>query len=83
MLVTIHPTAISLHPRRPSGSQRNVWPTTVELVEPMGDTVRVTLGDPVPIAVGRHPRSRFIAGPDSGTDVWAAVKATEINATRA
>ncbi|MGB3735606.1 MAG: ATP-binding cassette domain-containing protein [Ilumatobacter sp.] len=83
VLVTIHPTAISLHPRRPSGSQRNVWPTTVELVEPLGDTVRVTLGDPVPIAVDVTPGAVSSLGLTPGTDVWAAVKATEINATRA
>lgn len=81
VLVTVHPTAISLHLERPSGSQRNVWPTTVELVEPLGDTVRVALGAPVPIAVDVTPDAVTSLGLATGVDIWAAVKATEINAT--
>ncbi len=84
VLVTIHPTAISLHPEHPSGSQRNVWPTMVELVEPLGDTVRVTLGAPMPIAVDVTPGAVASLGLTPGTEVvWAAVKATEIHATQA
>jgi molybdate transport system ATP-binding protein len=73
VLLAIHPTAVSLHLERPSGSPRNSWEAMVDLVEPLGDTVRVTLGGPVPIAVDVTP-----AGP-----VWAAVKATEITAAPA
>lgn len=81
VLVTIHPTAISLHPERPSGSQRNVWSSTVDLVEPLGDIVRVTLDAPVPVAVDVTPGAVASLGLAPGTAVWAAVKATEINAT--
>jgi molybdate transport system ATP-binding protein len=80
VLVTIHPTAISLHPERPSGSQRNVWPTTIDLIEPLGDTVRVTLGAPVPIAVDITPGAVTSLGLTPGSDAWVAVKATEIHA---
>ncbi len=83
VLVTIHPTAISLHPARPSGSQRNVWQTTVDLIEPLGDTVRVTLSAPMPMAVDVTPGAVAALGLSPGSAVWAAVKATEINATRA
>ena len=81
--MTIHPTAISLHPQQPSGSQRNVWPTTIDLIEPLGDTVRVTLGAPMPIAVDVTPGAVASLGLAPGVDVWAAVKATEIQASPA
>jgi len=81
VLVTVHPTAISLHSDRPSGSQRNVWPTTIELIESLGDTVRVTLASPLPIAVDVTPGAVASLGLDPGTTVWAAVKATEIQAS--
>lgn len=81
VLVTIHPTAISLHPERPSGSQRNVWLTTVDLIEPLGDTVRVTLDTPMPAAADVTPGAVAALRLTPGTEVWAAVKATEIQAT--
>lgn len=80
-LVTVHPTAVSLHPERPSGSQRNVWSTVVELLEPLGDIVRISLGDPVPMAVDVTPEAVASLGLTAGTSVWAAVKATEIAAS--
>lgn len=79
VLITVHPTAISLHGSRPSGSQRNVWHTVVELIEPMGDTVRVTLGAPMPVAVDVTPGAVASLRLAPGSDVWAAVKATEID----
>lgn len=81
--VTIHPTAISLHTVRPSGSQRNVWSARVELVEPMGDVVRVMLDRPVPMAIDVTPGAVEALGLEPGKSVWAAVKATEIHANPA
>ncbi len=78
VLLTLHPTAVSLHPERPSGSQRNTWNTTVELVEPLGDIVRITLGGPVPMAVDVTPGAVTSLGLRASTPIWAAVKATEI-----
>jgi molybdate transport system ATP-binding protein len=77
VLVTIHPTAVSLHPERPAGSQRNSWEATVELVEPLGDTVRVSLGGPIPVAA--DVTAAAVASLDlvPGRRVWVAVKATE------
>lgn len=83
VLVTIHPRAISLHPRRPEGSQRNTWSSTVDLVEPMGDTVRVTLAAPVPLSVDVTPGAIAALDISIGSTVWAAIKATEISATGA
>ena len=83
VLVSVHPTAVSLHPARPSGSHRNSWDATVQIVEPLGDTVRVTLGGPIPIAVDVTPEAVSSLGLHPGSNVWAAVKATEITATPA
>lgn len=81
--ITIHPTAISLHTVRPSGSQRNVWNAPVDLVEPLGDVVRVMLGGPLPMAIDVTPGAVDSLSLAPGVTVWAAVKATEIRATPA
>ncbi|MFK8023828.1 MAG: sulfate/molybdate ABC transporter ATP-binding protein [Ilumatobacter sp.] len=80
--VTVHPTAISVHLDRPSGSQRNVWSARVELVEPLGDVVRVMLDRPVPMAIDVTPGAVEALGLTPGEQVWAAVKATEIHASQ-
>ena len=77
----IHPRAVSLHAARPEGSQRNVWEAVVELVEPLGDVTRVTLGSPLPLAVDITPASTEALAIRPGTRVWAAVKATEVIVT--
>lgn len=83
VVVTIHPRTISLHVDRPSGSQRNVWQCTVDLVERLGDIVRVSLAGPVRISADVTPGSVDALGLAEGSTVWAAVKATEIGVTPA
>ena len=78
VMLTIHPRAISLHPERPVGSQRNVWQASVELVEPLGDTVRVSLAEPLPISADVTPGAIDALGVTPGSPIWVAVKATEI-----
>ncbi len=79
VLVTIHPTAVALHPEQPHGSPRNTWPTTIDLIEPLGETVRVTLGPPLPLAVDITPGAANTLDLHPGAPIWAAVKATEIS----
>ncbi|HJS72570.1 MAG TPA: ABC transporter ATP-binding protein [Acidimicrobiia bacterium] len=79
VLVSIHPTAISVHSRRPEGSQRNTWETTVERVEPLGSRVRLRTGDPVPLTVEVTERARHDLGVEVGTRIWIAFKATELS----
>ncbi len=83
VLITIHPTAIALHRERPSGSPRNSWQTTVDSVEPLGDTTRITLADPLPLGVDITPGATAALGLRAGTAIWASVKATEIDVTPA
>ena len=81
VLITIHPAAIVLHRERPTGSARNRWATTVTLVEPLGDTTRVVLGDPVELAADVTPEAVRALDLAPGAPVWASVKATEITVT--
>jgi molybdate transport system ATP-binding protein len=79
VLMTIHPTAISVHPRQPDGSQRNSWPTTVERVEELGARVRLRTGGPLPLTVEVTQSARVDLGIEPGSRVWVAFKATEIS----
>jgi molybdate transport system ATP-binding protein len=75
----VRPNAIALHRRRPEGSARNVWPMQVGDVDHLGDRVRVRLvGPPALVA---EVTSAGMADLDvrPGDQVWASLKATEID----
>ncbi len=78
VLATIHPRAIALHRERPSGSPRNVWRTTAEAVEPLGDITRVLLGSPLALTADITPGAAHELLIRPGTSLWVSVKATEV-----
>lgn len=78
VLATIHPRAIALHRERPSGSPRNVWRTTAEAVEPLGDITRVLLGSPMQLTADITPGAAHELLIRPGTSLWVSVKATEV-----
>lgn len=78
VVATIHPRAIALHRERPSGSPRNVWRTTTDAVEPLGDITRVLLGAPLPLTADITPGAAHELLIRPGTTLWASVKATEV-----
>ncbi len=78
VLITVHPRAVALFTDEPHGSPRNTWLTTIESIDPLGDTTRVFLADPLPIAVDITPASTAAMGLAPGVRVWASVKATEV-----
>lgn len=78
VLLTIHPTAISIHATRPEGSPRNSWQTTVERVELLGARVRLKTGPPLPLTLELTEAARSEMALSAGSQVWVAVKATEI-----
>jgi molybdate transport system ATP-binding protein len=78
VLVTIHPNAVSIHTRRPEGSPRNTWATTVERIEGLGPRVRLRTGAPLPLTAELTPAARDELGLAPGSAIWVAVKATEI-----
>ncbi|MGH8893029.1 MAG: ABC transporter ATP-binding protein [Actinomycetes bacterium] len=77
VMVAFSPSAVALHPRRPDGSARNCWETTVEGLERQGDTVRVRLTGPLDAFADVTPLSVAELRLAPGVRVWAAVKATE------
>lgn len=81
VLLTVHPHAVALARTRPAGSPRNVWQGRVELVEQLGDRVRVAARHPVPITAEVTPRAVAELGITPGATVWFSVKATEITVT--
>lgn len=78
VLVTIHPTAVSIHTRRPEGSPRNMWETTIDRVEPLGMRARIHIGSPLPLTAELTESARRELDLTPGSTVWVAVKATEI-----
>jgi molybdate transport system ATP-binding protein len=78
VFATIHPSAVALHAEQPHGSPRNSWRTTIAHLEPQGDITRVTLGGPLDLSVDVTPAAVSSLALEVGSDVWVAVKATEI-----
>ena len=77
--VALRPRAVALHRRRPEGSPRNTWAATVADLEADRDRIRVTLAGPVPVTA--EVTAGAVAELDlvPGAEVWASVKATEVD----
>ncbi|MEM9038040.1 MAG: ATP-binding cassette domain-containing protein [Actinomycetota bacterium] len=82
VLVTIAPSAVSLHREEPHGSPRNAWETVVTGVEVRPETVRLSLAEPRGLVVEVTAESVEVLGLRPGSAVWASVKATEISVNR-
>ncbi len=78
VLVTIRPSAITLHRQRPEGSPRNTWSTTVDLIEHLGERVRVRIGAPLALTAEITEAAAVELSLQRGSQVWIAIKATEI-----
>lgn len=78
VLAVVHPRAVSLHPVRPEGTPRNVWPGTVEAVDPEGVRVRIRVAGPLPVVAEVTPAALDDLDLVPGSPVWAAVKAAEV-----
>jgi len=78
VLVTIRPSAISVHLREPEGSPRNAWKTTVDLIEHLGERARLSTGGPLQLAVEVTEEAARALDLVEGTPVWVSIKATEI-----
>lgn len=78
VVMTVHPTAISVHKTRPEGSQRNVWRTRIDRLEAMGDRVRLLTAMPLPLTVEVTAGAADALRLAEGSEIWLAIKATEI-----
>ena len=79
VILSIHPTAVTLHLGKPQGSARNRWQTRVSGLEDLGGRVRVQLDQPVRITAEVTPQSVDSLRIEEGSSVWASLKATEIS----
>lgn len=82
VLATIAPKAISIHRQRPGGSPRNTWMTTIDLIEHLGERVRLMTGEPLPLTVEITEQSSLELNLAAGQSVWVSIKATEIGIQR-
>ncbi len=79
VMVTVRPTAISLHREHPGpGSPRNVWPGQIDGIETLGDRVRLSVSGAPPAVVDLTPDAVVDLDLRIGRDVWLSAKATEV-----
>jgi molybdate transport system ATP-binding protein len=78
--VAFPPSAVALHPERPDGSPRNVWPATITGIQRHGDNLRIQLDGPIGVAADITPAAAAHLRLIPGQPVWVAVKATETRA---
>ncbi len=80
VMMIVAPHAVVLHRERPSGSARNAWPGRIVAVEHLGarGRVRVRIVGALTIVAEVTPAAVNDLALADGTEVWAAVKATEV-----
>jgi molybdate transport system ATP-binding protein len=78
-LATIHPRAVALYRQAPEGSPRNVLRCKVAGVDPEGDRWRIRLDGPFPMVAEVTPAAAADLRLADGGEVFAVVKATEID----
>jgi molybdate transport system ATP-binding protein len=77
--VAIQPRSVSVHRARPEGSPRNVWSGRVRGVDLLGDRVRIHVDGEVAIVAEVTPAALADLGLHEGSELWASVKATEVD----
>jgi len=76
--VAIRPETVAIYPAQPHGSPRNVWPARVASATPHGSAVRCDLSGPVPLTADLTATAFAELGLGPGSEVWATVKAHEV-----
>lgn len=77
--VAIRPEAVAIYLRQPQGSPRNVWPARVASATPHGSAVRCDLDGSVPLTADLTATAFAELGLAPGSEVWASVKAHEVD----
>ncbi len=78
-LATIQPRAVALYRQAPEGSPRNVLRCMVTGVDPEGDRWRIRLEGPFPLVAEVTPAAAAELRLAEGGEVFAVVKATEVD----
>jgi len=79
VLLVIEPRAVALAAHPTEGSARNQWRDRVDTVDRLGDRARVRLLGEVPLVAEVTAMAVDDLGLRPGREVWAVVKATEID----
>lgn len=79
----VAPHAVALHRARPEGTPRNVWRGRVATLDLEGSRVRVTVDGPLSLSADVTPAAVADLALEPGVEVWASVKATEVEVYRA
>jgi molybdate transport system ATP-binding protein len=82
VFVAFPPSAVTVHRTRPDTSARNLWRTVVAGMELHGDQVRLDLVGDLRITADLTQGAVAELGLAEGSEVWAAVKATQTHAYR-
>jgi molybdate transport system ATP-binding protein len=77
--VAIQPHSVSVHRAQPEGSPRNVWRGRVRGVDLLGDRVRIHVDGEVTIVAEVTPAALADLDLHEGSELWASVKATEVD----
>lgn len=79
VFVAFRPNAVTLHRHRPDGSARNLWAGRIAELNPAGDRARVRIDGTLPLVaeVTAGAVSELRLG--DGGEIWAALKATEVD----
>jgi molybdate transport system ATP-binding protein len=78
-LATIQPRAVALYRTAPEGSPRNVLRCAVDGIDPEGDRWRIRLTGRFPLVAEVTPAAAADLRLAEGGEVFAVVKATEID----
>jgi molybdate transport system ATP-binding protein len=78
VLVAVRPESVALYLARPEGSPRNVWRAVLTGATPHGAIVRCELDGEVPLIADVTATAFAELGLAPGSEVWAAVKASEV-----
>jgi molybdate transport system ATP-binding protein len=78
VFVAVRPESVALYLSRPEGSPRNVWPARLVGATPHGATVRCELDGEVPLVADVTATAFAELQLAPGSQVWAAVKASEV-----
>ncbi|GLY94313.1 hypothetical protein Acsp02_15690 [Actinoplanes sp. NBRC 103695] len=77
VFVAFPPAAVALWAERPEGSPRNTWPAEVAAIARHGDSLRIELTGPAPVAADVTPAAAVDLDLAPGRHIWASVKASE------
>jgi molybdate transport system ATP-binding protein len=78
--VAFPPTAVAVFRTRPDGSPRNLWPARVADMEPSNGGARLRLEGPISVLADVTAAAIAELQLVPGSEVWAAVKATDTHA---